>query len=200
MSVNASNVIAAIAEGGSSPRRDLKEVAIKYFADANRWKRTPWGKGFRNFDGGLTHKTIDHPLFFKRDGQPVCVVGQPYDPACSVDEAREEAARRGLVLHVPPARFASIHYPGACSFFAFTRPNEHVNFLPEQSDPGSVYAVTAWFGDLPSFEEYAKVCEWNPSNVEEYRTVPLFAKRFAKWRRQTIMTRRAVTMGETEFG
>jgi hypothetical protein len=98
-----------------------------------------WGTfGVRDetIDGWMHHVLFDHPLFFREIARPyrtAAIVGQPYNT--DIADARANAAKIGLVLHVPPKETASWWYPGSTRFFCFTRPEVvSVQFLPEQME------------------------------------------------------------------
>lgn len=125
--------------------RELAGEAIKAFAKINGWRRAPdffnldkLGRGAptRNNhwdDNYRDRQLLDHPIWFYKDRRFVAAVGQPYPGAAGdLDRWRSHLARRGLVLHVPPDPFASIHYPGGTLFVVVTKPGVEVRFLPEQ--------------------------------------------------------------------
>ena len=108
-------------------------AAIKAFAKLNGWGRAPdffdldkLGRGMptrnnQSEDNNRDRTILDHPIWFRRDRRFVAAVGQPYPPAYpltagDLDKWRSHLAGRGLVLHVPPDPFASIHYPGGTPF------------------------------------------------------------------------------------
>ena len=80
-----------------------------------------------------------HILWFRQSNRPVAIVGQPYDYP-GLDADLERFAKR-VPVHVPPAPYASIHYPGACRFIAFTRPGVTVDWLPEQDEEFGRFAI-----------------------------------------------------------
>jgi hypothetical protein len=129
---------------------ELQRQAAQEFAAPNGWRWTKHRFGVRALmrggthdgrrshdeliDGWMHHCLFDHAVFFRELARPyrtAAIVGQPYNTA--IADARTNAAKVGLELHVPPDPTASWWYPGATRFFCFTRPQiTSVQFLPEQ--------------------------------------------------------------------
>jgi hypothetical protein len=124
------------------------------FAELNGWSRSAHllcgeftidqlahGRVGGRFGRGLPSKLpfdsgeFDHPLYFKRGRIAACLVLQPYPPF-DRDRCSKLVERLGLMLHMPPNEFASIHYPGATYFVALTAAGATVRWLPFQCEGG----------------------------------------------------------------
>ena len=117
-----------------------QQAATDAFADTNGWKKAPstydlsvLGRGTGIGWGGSPDRfLLDHPIAFSAKRRYVAIVGQPYPRAVDLAQQRARRKARGLVLHVPPDPFASIHYPGGTLFLVITQPGVEVNWLPDQ--------------------------------------------------------------------
>ena len=108
--------------GGAAPRHDLDRLGGGF---KPRWDG--------RWDGGGDQLLLGHHfLWFCAERRYVAAVGQPYPEAVDLAWWRDHLVERGLVLHVPPDPFASIHNPGVSIFVAVTRPGVDVRWLPEQ--------------------------------------------------------------------
>ena len=89
---------------------DLQRQAAQEFAALNGWRWTErlfsaetLARGGTHSSPGwcYDHRLLDHPLFFRELARPyrtAAIVGQPYNTTPA--DARELAAKLGLVLHV----------------------------------------------------------------------------------------------------
>ena len=139
-----------------------KDATSRVFAYLNGWEYHPTRHPFCLH--GLQAEKLQHcgcveanrgvfryPLVFTDQlKQPAAVVGQSY--ANDAAEVRRIAKQYELEVHQPPARYASIFYPGACDFHVFSRPGTVVHWLPEQMQQHGPFALGDW--ETPTFRDF----------------------------------------------
>jgi hypothetical protein len=111
------------------------------FAALNGWKvgsnftlrMLAEGSGVRgrNDSYATSSLVLDHPVYFKFERTPMCMIGMPYHH--NLDDALAMAKPYGLRVLEPPLRRAGWWYPGSTYCFAFVRPGTEVRWLPEQA-------------------------------------------------------------------
>ena len=139
-----------------------KDATSRVFAYLNRWEYHPTKHPFCLHGlhaGKLQHcgcaeanrGVLRYPLVFTDQlKQPAAIVGQSYSNDAA--EVRRIAKQYGLEVHQPPARYASIFYPGACDFHVFSRPGTLVQWLPEQMQQHGPFALGDW--ETPTFRDF----------------------------------------------
>lgn len=120
---------------------DLQHKAAIAFAEDNGWKLAKSAFGVSKLgsfgpDYGCYGSTeiFDHCLHFRSHGQNVAIVAQPYSKTLlSIFDAKQMAQSMGLACHVPPQPWCSFWFPRWTLFLVFTKPDQPVIWLPEQT-------------------------------------------------------------------
>jgi hypothetical protein len=119
------------------------EVAAHAFAAWNGWKYSAnycfdvenlHRRTKRRVGGFTCAGWFDHALHFKRWGDNIAIIGQPYPTAMNLLEGARDLIAQGCCIHIPPNPFASLWNPGRCLMLIATHPNNSVHWLPEQED------------------------------------------------------------------
>jgi len=178
----------------------LTEAAAHAFARINGWEHRPAGYSFclhslsdqrRRCDCiGASPNVFRYALMFvDRTKRPIAIVGQSFN----LD--RTEIARINndfdLDVHTPPARYASIYYPGACNFILFSRASSKVKWLPEQTEQNGPFALGDW--ETPTFRTFVEQYD-NPDDAACSAFVADL-KRFYGYRRSWTPPKEVVSKG-----